>query len=283
MSRTVSAETGNAFMTGGVSDVKTALRQHWPEYGMEAAGLGLFMVSACFFTTLFDHPLSPIRQALVDPAPRRVLTGIAMGLTAIAIIYSPWGKQSGAHINPAVTLTFFRLGKVDRQDAIFYVLSQFAGASLGVAVSALLLRGLLSAPEVNYAITAPGMRGVGAAFGAEVAISFGLMTVVLFATNHPKLARFTGLFAGALVASYISLEAPISGMSMNPARSFGSAVVAWLWNGHWIYLTAPPLGMLLAAEVYLRVRGTHAVLCAKLHHQNDRRCIFHCRYKEAAP
>ncbi|MGH9460850.1 MAG: MIP/aquaporin family protein, partial [Vicinamibacteria bacterium] len=233
---------------------------------------------ACLFATLFEHPLSPIRQTLADPFVRRVLMGIAMGLTAVTIIYSPWGKQSGAHINPAVTLTFYRLKKLDRRDAAFYVLAQFAGASLGVAVSALLLRGLLGAPEVNYVVTTPGLGGVGAAFWAEVGISFGLMTVVLFATNHPKLARFTGLFAGALVATYISLEAPISGMSMNPARSFGSAAVAWLWNAHWIYFTAPPIGMLLAAEIYLRVRGAHSILCAKLHHQNDRRCIFHCGY-----
>jgi len=246
---------------------------------MEAAGLGFFMVSACLFGTLFEHPLSPVRQSLVDPFVRRVFMGIAMGLTAVTIIYSPWGKQSGAHINPAVTLTFYRLKKLDRPDAAFYVIAQFAGASLGVALSALLLRGLLGAPEVNYVVTAPGLSGVGAAFWAEVGISFGLMTVVLFATNHRRLARFTGLFAGALVATYISLEAPVSGMSMNPARSFGSAVVAWLWNAHWIYFTAPPIGMLLAAEIYLRVRGAHSILCAKLHHQNDRRCIFHCGYK----
>jgi aquaporin Z len=250
---------------------------------MEAAGLGFFMISACLFATLFEHPLSPIRQTLLDPFVRRVLMGLAMGLTAVTIIYSPWGKQSGAHINPAVTLTFYRLKKLDHRDAGFYVLSQFAGASLGVALSALLLRGLLGAPEVNYVVTAPGVSGVVAAFWAEVGISFGLMTVVLFATNHRRLARFTGLFAGALVASYISLEAPLSGMSMNPARSFGSAVVAWLWSGHWIYLTAPPIGMLLAAEIYLRVRGAHSILCAKLHHQNDRRCIFHCGYERPTP
>jgi aquaporin Z len=92
------------------------------------------------------------------------------------------------------------------------------------------------------------------------------------------MARFTGLFAAALVALYITFEAPISGMSMNPARTFGSAFSAHVWTALWIYFCAPPLGMLLAAEVYVRLRGTKSVLCAKLHHQNSQRCIFRCGY-----
>ncbi|MGH7908524.1 MAG: aquaporin, partial [Thermodesulfobacteriota bacterium] len=108
-----------------------ALSQHWPEYLIEASGLGLFMISACFFGSVFEYPDSPVHQALPDPFLRRVLTGIAMGLTAVGIIYSPWGKQSGAHINPSVTLTFFRLGKVKFWDAVFYIIAQFVGAVIG--------------------------------------------------------------------------------------------------------------------------------------------------------
>ena len=93
-----------------------------------------------------------------------------------------------------------------------------------------------------------------------------------------KLARFTGLFAGACVAAFITFEAPISGMSMNPARTFGSAMLPQLWDSLWIYFLAPPLGMLAAAAVYLRLK--HAVGCAKLHHQNKLRCIF-CEYQAA--
>ena len=255
-----------------------ALRRHWPEYLMEAAGLGFFMLSAAFFGTLLEYPGSPVRQAIPAPWLRRLL----MGLTAIAIIYSPWGKQSGAHINPSVTLAFFRLGKVESWDAFFYVLSQFTGGVIGLLVVAAVIGAPLAHPSVNYVATLPGPRGPVPAFIAEVLISFLLMSVILRVSNAPALNRYTGLFAGILVATYIALEAPISGMSMNPARTFASAVPGRLWMWLWIYFTAPPLGMLLAAEVYLRLRGARRVLCAKLHHDNDKRCIFRCRYMEAA-
>lgn len=259
-----------------------ALRLHWPEYLMEAAGLGTFMISACFFATILEYPASPIRQAIPDPLLRRMLIGIAMGLTAVSIIYSPWGKQSGAHINPSVTLTFFRLGKVKPWDALFYVVAQFLGGVIGVLISVAVIGKAVSDPSVNYVATVPGMDGPVVAFVAELIISFILMIVVLTVSNNMSIASFTGLFAGVLVATYITLEAPLSGMSMNPARTFGSAFSAKLWNFLWVYFTAPPIGMLLAAEVYLRVKGVHGVICAKLHHQNNKRCIFHCGYAEGA-
>ena len=231
----------------------SALKKHWPEYLMEAAGLGIFMVSASVLTILLYHPASPALQVLPEEFPRRVLTGLAMGLTAIGIIYSPWGKQSGAHLNPAVTLTFFRLGKVAPWDAALYVIAQFAGGVAGVALVAAAAGKLLAHPSVNYVATLPGSDGPAAAFVGEVVIAFILMSVVLVVSNTQKLARFTGLFAGACVATFITFEAPISGMSMNPARTFGSAVFPQLWDSLWIYFLAPPLGMFAAAAVYLRL------------------------------
>jgi aquaporin Z len=118
------------------------------------------------------------------------------------------------------------------------------------------------------------------AFGAEFAISFLLMSVILRVSNHDRYARYTGLWAGILVALFITVEAPFSGMSMNPARTLGSALFAWNWTALWIYFTAPPLGMLAAAQVYLRTRGSGAIFCAKLHHQNQKRCIF-CEARQA--
>ncbi|MCZ6550705.1 MAG: aquaporin [candidate division NC10 bacterium] len=257
-----------------------ALRRHWPEYLMEAAGLGMFMISACVFATILEYPGSPVHQAVPDPFLRRIVMGIGMGLTAIGIIFSPWGKQSGAHINPSITVSFLRLGKIEPWDALFYVGAQFLGAIGGVLLVATIVGVLVAHPSVNYVVTQPGTAGPAIAFLAEFVISFALMAVVLIVSNTPTLARYTGLFAGALVATYITVEAPLSGMSMNPARSFGSAVPPQLWQSLWIYFTAPSLGMLLAAEVYVRLRGAHRVICAKLHHHNDKRCIFHCGYRK---
>jgi aquaporin Z len=117
------------------------------------------------------------------------------------------------------------------------------------------------------------------AFIAELVISFLMMTMVLNVSNSAHIARFTGVIAGALVATYITIESPLSGMSMSPARSFASAAPARAWNSLWIYFTAPPLGMMLAAQVYLWLRGKHGVFCAKLHHDNNKRCIFRCNYQ----
>ena len=259
-----------------------ALRRHWPEYLMEAAGLGLYMITAGLCATLLWYSGSPVAQALPDSMVRRALMGVIMGLTAIAIIYSPWGQQSGAHINPAVTLTFWRLGKVATWDAVFYALAQFAGGALGVLTVLALLGAMFSDPPVSYVATIPGAGGAAVALLAEAAISFGLMTIVLFATNTPGLMRLTGVFAGCLVALFITFEAPLSGMSMNPARTLASALPGNLWQALWIYFVGPTAGMLLAVEVYRLIRRTPDVICAKLNHHTHRRCIFRCGYAEAA-
>src|ERR1043165_9696034 len=232
-----------------------ALKKHWPEYLMEAVGLGIFMVSASVFTILLYHPASPALQVLPEEFPRRVLMGLAMGLTAIAIIYSPWGKQSGAHLNPAFTLTFFRLGKVAPWDAAFYIIAQFAGGIAGVCLVAAFAKKLLAHPSVSYVATITGAGGPWIAFISEVIISFILPLMVLFVSNQPKLARFTGIFAGCCVASFITFESPFSGISMTPARPLCSAVLPDLWHLLWIYFTAPILAMLLAAELFPLFNG----------------------------
>lgn len=247
---------------------------------MEAACLGLFMVSAGLFATLLEYPGSPVHAAIPEPLARRGLMGLAMGLTAVGIIYSPWGQQSGAHMNPAFTLTFFRLGKMEPADAAFYVLAQFAGGCAGVYLVLAMLGDPFALAPVRFVVTAPGIRGIAVAFLAEAVIAFGMMTMVLVTSNHRRTERLTGLFAGLLVWLYITIEAPLSGMSMNPARSFASAFPARLWTALWIYFTAPVAGMLLAAEVNRLLKWAPRIYCAKLNHHNDKRCIFRCRYGE---
>jgi aquaporin Z len=259
------------------------LRHHWPEYCMEAAGLGIFMISAGMVTTLLESPNSPVHQAIADPFIRRALIGLAMGLTAIGIIYSPWGQQSGAHLNPAVTLTFFSLGKVAVWDAMFYMIFQFMGGLAGVLLVLVILGDKFALPPVTYVATLPGPLGPWVAFLVEIAISFVLMLTILIVTNTMRLARYTGLFAGLLVAIYITFTAPYSGMSMNPARTFASALPGGIWMSIWVYFTAPFIGMLGASFAYQAARRGREVICAKLNHHTHRRCIFvNCGYGKLA-
>jgi aquaporin Z len=255
------------------------LRHNWPEYLIEAWALGTFMISAGLVATLLDYPGSPVHRAIADPTERRVLGGVAMGLTAMALIYSPWGQRSGAHMNPAITLTFLRLGKINRWDAAFFTVAQLAGGLLGVLVVAALLGSAFTAAPVSYAATMPGAYGPWVAFGAEVLISAVLVFTVLLVSSTPRIARLTGIAAGCLVATYISLEAPLSGMSMNPARSFASAAPGAMWESFWIYITAPLLGMLGGAQLFLSTQRARArATCAKLLHPANQRCI-HCGYQ----
>ncbi len=247
---------------------------------MEAAALGLFMISACVFGVLLEHPASPLHQAIENSTVRRILMGLAMGSTAIAIIYSPWGQRSGAHMNPAVTLTFLSLGKIKPRDAVFYILFQFLGGIAGVLIADALIGLPLRHSAVNYVVTVPGEGGIELAFYAETLISFLLMMTVLLVSNSKRLSPFTPLFAGTLVALYIAIEAPVSGMSMNPARTLGSAFAAQEWTALWIYFTAPLLGMFFAGATYRSMRGKHRVFCAKLHHNNHKPCIFRCNFGE---
>jgi aquaporin Z len=252
------------------------LRRNYPEYLIEAAALGAFMVSAGVFTVLIDQPDSIVRAFVPDDDVRRALIGIAMGLTAIAIVYSPWGQRSGAHMNPALTLTFLRLGRVAPADAAFYTIAQFAGGLLGVLIVRAAFGEQFTSQPVNWVATLPGPDGVATAFLLEAAISFGLVMTVLAMNGNPKLQKTTGIACGVLVATYITLEAPYSGMSMNPARTFASAAPAAIWQDIWLYFVAPPLGMLAAAEVYTRLT-TNPRGCAKWRHGETQRCI-HCEY-----
>jgi aquaporin Z len=257
--------------------LRNAVRAHWPEYLIEGAALGTFMISAAVMSVVFAHPSSPVAQAIGNSDWARAGIGIAMGLTNVCLIYSRWGKRSGAHMNPAVTLTFFRLGKLASSDAFFYVAAQFIGGTLGVVIAIGLLGSAFTDPTVNYAATIPS-GNPWTALVAEAFISMLMMSTILIASNNSTLAPFTGIFGGALVALFITFEAPISGMSMNPARSFASAAPSQMWQNFWVYVVGPLTGMLFASELYVRAFGRARVKCAKVLHPDDVRCI-HCGYE----
>ncbi len=231
--------------------------------------------------TLLEHRDSPVQQMIADPDIRRALVGLAMGLTAIGIIYSPWGKRSGAHINPAVTLAFLRLGKIKAVDAAFYVLAQFGGGTIGVLIVWTVFGSAFSEPPVYFVNTVPGRGGAAAAFAVEVGMACGLMLMIVVSLASSRLMPFIGLFAGIMITVYIAVFAPVSGMSINPARTLASAAPGGVWEFLWIYVTAPVIGMLAAVEIYRFARLGHERFCAKLNHDPAYRCI-HCGHVPSA-
>ena len=254
---------------------------HLVEYAIEATLLGTFMLVACSAAVGFAHPASPVARAIGPGYRRRVAIGFIMGLTAIALIYSPLGQRSGAHMNPATTLTFYLLGKVAGVDALGYALGQVSGAVLGVGLArAIYGRERLAHAAVRWAMTLPGPRGPGAAFAAEFGMTATMMSMVLLSTNHASSAPFTGLFAGVLIVLFITFIAPLSGMSMNPARSLASALHARAFTHYWVYATAPALGMVAAGVTHVAALGADSVYCAKLQHPHDVPCVFFCREPE---
>jgi aquaporin Z len=193
-------------------------RAHWPEYAMEAVLLASFMIAANVFAILLFHPHFAAVHLLPSDDARRALMGVAMGLTCVMLVYSPFGRRSGAHMNPAVTLALWSLAKVRTGDATGYIVAQFIGGALGVAAMDLVAGAYLSHTHVNHVATLPG-ADVATTWIAELLISALLLTVVLLLANSDRTMRFAGIAAALLVSLFITFEAPISGMSMNPART----------------------------------------------------------------
>jgi len=256
----------------------TALRLHWREYLMEGAEIGLLMLGTCVSGTLLYSRDSPLYSLALSRTVRSLLMGAGVAITALAIITSPIGRRSGAHMNPSVTATFFWLGRVHRWDAACYIAAHFAGALAGVLVAREIVGARLAAPPVQYLVTVPGTYGSPSALVAEFALSALLMGVVLYASNHFFLSRFTPIFVALLTVLYYGASSSIAGYSINPARSFASALFAWVWRGIWIYFVAPALGMVTAATIYVRIMGPNNVYCAKIFHDLHSTCPFPCRF-----
>jgi aquaporin Z len=237
-------------VSGDFAMIFASFKKNWRFYLQEALGLGIFMVSACFFSGLFFGKNGYFVPYLTNPE-QFALTGLMMGLTALFIFYSPLTSPSGSHINPAVTLAFFRLGKINRWDALFYMIFQFIGGTLTVFLMGAWMGENLTASPLHYVVTVPGKYGVVPAAVAELIIAFIMMGMVLFTSDDPVFKRYTRIFSGVLVSLNVFFAGPVSGFGMNPARSFASALPANIWTAFWIYIFMPVAGMLGATEVYL--------------------------------
>ena len=234
------------------------------------------MISATGATIMMESSQSIVSHLVVSPVLRRVVIGAAMGLTAVLLIYCPWGKRSGAHMNPAFTLSFLRLGKIKPRDALGYMAGQFVGGTAGMMLAVFMFGPVVATPSVNYIATIPGTGGIAVAWAGECVISFILVATVLVVNRFPALVTRTGLFCGALITLFVIFEAPLSGFSMNPARTFGSAVVGNIWTAWWIYFTAPVMGMLAAVEAHRLLTDDHSRLCLRLNHSLKHPTLHPC-------
>ena len=243
----------------GWRQLRASFRKNWIHYLQEALGLGIFMASACFFSAMLFSPKSSWYSVIPGMDIRNMLMGVAMAITAVFIFYSPLTAPSGSHINPVVSLSFLRIGKMCRYDVVFYTIFQLLGGTVSVFIMQLLLGTTLTALPVNSAVTVPGKYGYTAAALTELLISFFTMSMVLFTSHDKKLKKYTRLFAGCLVCTWVIVAGPISGFGMNPARSFASALPAHTWTAFWIYVFIPLIGMLSATEVFLLIQKRKSI------------------------
>ncbi len=190
---------------------------------------------------------TPMTRLIPNEALRRLVTGFLFGSTGALIAISHVGKVSGAHINPAVSLGFCLMGKLDRGLAVGYILAQLLGGILGALP--LLAWGAMGR-SVVFGATAPG-PGYSAvvALVGEVATTFAMVALLCLFLGFREIRRFTPALFPPLYAIMVCLEAPISGTSTNPARSLGPALISGTWQSWWIYWVGPLVGMLLAIAI----------------------------------
>lgn len=187
-------------------------------------------------------------DATTGGAVGAVGVSLAFGLAIAGMIYAV-GHLSGAHINPAVTIAFWSIGRFPARAVPLYLIAQCAGA---IAASAV-LRAVLG-PVASLGATAPSVSAP-AAFAVEALLSFALMFVIVAVATDPRAATgFAGLAIGFTVTFDALMGGPLTGASMNPARSLGPALVGGAWSDHWLYWLGPIVGMMAAARTYELLR-----------------------------
>ena len=196
---------------------------------------------------------------------------LAFGFSLLAAVYAI-GHVSGCHVNPAVTLGLAICRKMDVRDVPGYVVAQLAGATLAAVSILLIARGGpdgYSASESGlgangYAELSPGRYGLGAAFLAEVVLTALLVFTVLGATHRRAPVGFAGVAIGIVLAAIHLVGIPVTGTSVNPARSFGPAVLAGgdYLQQLWLFLVAPLVGAVAAAGAHMLTRADDDALRA---------------------
>jgi aquaporin Z len=244
---------------------------HWILFTSEFVGTAALVIGGLSAVIFMFGTGSPMAALVPSEGARRAITGFLFGSTGALIALSPIGKESGAHINPAVTLGFWLMGKLHLRVAIGYVLAQLAGAVIGMLP--LLAWGAMGR-SVEFGATVPGNGySTQAALLGEVGTTFALVAGLCLFIGFRNLRPFTPFLMPPLFSFMVWAEAPISGTSCNPARSFGPAIVSGRWDGWWIYWAGPVLGTLAATLVCNFF--AHRIEVAKLYQfETDRYGLF---------
>jgi len=247
----------------------------WLLFGSELFGTALLVMVGLSIVILDFGEASPVVHYLPSAGFRRLMTGFLFGTTGAVIALSPLGKESGAHINPAVTLAFWMMGKLQARHALGYVIGQSAGAVAGAVP--LLLWGSMGR-SVGFGVTLPGAGyGVGWALLGETLSTFALITGVLWFLGHRRIRAFTPLLFPFLYGVMVLVEAPVSGTSTNPARSLGPALISGDWHDWWVYWIGPLLGTLMGVGLYrwTWLRRLEIEVAKLYHFEHDRYSVFH--------
>jgi aquaporin Z len=216
----------------------------WQLYLSEFVGTALLVLLGLSLVILMFGIGSPVIEIVPSEGLRRLITGFLFGTTGALIALSPVGKESGAHINPVVTLGFWLMRKLDTRTALGYVVAQLAGATAGALP--LLAWGSMGR-SVLFGATLPGEGySLGTALTGEVVTTFALISGLCVFLAFRNLRPFTPAMFPFLYAVMVYLESPISGTSTNPARSLGPAIISGAWEGWWLYWVGPLIGTLAA-------------------------------------
>jgi len=188
---------------------------------------------------------SPMAELIPDIKIRQMTTGFLFGTIGASIALSPVGKVSGAHINPAVTMTFWLFRKIEGRLAITYVLAQLAGAIIGCIP--LLFWGRMGR-SVSFGASLPGEGySMQVVIAGEIVTTFTMVLLLIIFIGFRQIRSYTPAIFPVLYAILIPLEAAISGTSTNPARSLGPAMISGQWEGWWIYWIGPLTGAFMAS------------------------------------
>lgn len=239
---------------------------HWPEWLCEFAGTALLLLGGLSAVCLDFGSNSPVAKVLPGHSARLLLTGLLFAGSSSLVAVSPLGRRSGAHLNPCVTLAFWRRGHVHPHDLAGYAVSQVAGAFAGTALVKWWWGAQARSVSLGITQPRPGLRAVDAA-GIEAFMTALMVFAILAMVSAARTAPFTPLVLWIVVAVLVWQGAPLTGTALNPPRSLAPAVLTMNFHNLWVYFVGPIAGSAAAVEVFNLVPGVET-LTAKLFHDH---------------